>query len=172
MKKQKFSILKSLVKHDLRSTELNLEPARKLLKEINQVQLENLDDTALQNLSMELRRQAATGTAAEALLVQAFALAREAAVRTLGMRPYDVQVLAGIAMHYGAMAEMQTGEGKTLAATLPAYLNALYGKGVHVLTFNDYLARRDAGWMGPRVSRRSYRICAGRNVRRAEKKSI
>lgn len=83
------------------------------------------------------------------LLIEAFALACEASRRVLGMRPYDVQLAAGIAMHNGHLAEMQTGEGKTLAAVLPAYLNGLTGKGVHILTFNDYLARRDAGWMGP-----------------------
>jgi preprotein translocase subunit SecA len=83
------------------------------------------------------------------LLAEAFALVREATVRVLGIRPFDVQVIAAIALHQGKVAEMQTGEGKTLAAVMPAYLNALNGKGVHVLTFNDYLAGRDAEWMGP-----------------------
>ncbi len=85
----------------------------------------------------------------EDLLVEAFALVREAAWRTVGLRPFDVQVMAGIAMHEGNVVEMNTGEGKTLVAVLPAYLNGLNGRGVHVLTFNDYLARRDTGWMGP-----------------------
>lgn len=128
---------------------MNLESARRLLYEISQVHLDSLDDAALKDMSSELKRQAASGTPAETILVQAYALVREAAARTLGMRPYDVQILAGIALHYGSLVEMQTGEGKTLAATAPVYLNALYGKGVHVLTFNDYLARRDAEWMRP-----------------------
>jgi preprotein translocase subunit SecA len=82
------------------------------------------------------------------LLPEAFALAREASVRALGMRPFDVQLIGGIVLHQGKIAEMKTGEGKTLAAALPVYLNALTGKGVHVVTVNDYLARRDSEWMG------------------------
>ena len=82
-------------------------------------------------------------------LVPAFALVREAGRRTLGMRHFDVQLIGGIVLHQGKIAEMKTGEGKTLVATLPAYLNALTGKGVHIVTVNDYLARRDAEWMGP-----------------------
>jgi preprotein translocase subunit SecA len=134
---------------DLHSTELNLDPARRLVEEIGQLQLGALSDSALQEISAELKQQAASGSPAESILVSAFALVREASVRRLGMRPYDVQLLAAIALHYGSLIEMQTGEGKTLAATAPVYLNALYGKGVHVLTFNDYLARRDAEWMRP-----------------------
>src|SRR5262249_62143600 len=88
------------------------------------------------------------GSLAE-LLVKAFALVREVPRRSVGLRPFDVQVMAGMTMHEGKVAEMQTGEGKTLAAVLPAYLNALLGRGVHILTFNDYLARRDAQWMRP-----------------------
>ena len=84
----------------------------------------------------------------EDILPEAFAVVREASKRTLGMRPFDVQVMGGIVLHEGKIAEMKTGEGKTLAATMPVYLNALSGKGVHVVTVNDYLARRDAGWMG------------------------
>jgi preprotein translocase subunit SecA len=84
----------------------------------------------------------------EDLLPEAFALVREAAVRTLGMRHFDVQLMGGIVLHHGKIAEMKTGEGKTLAATLPAYLNALSGKGVHIITVNDYLASRDSEWMG------------------------
>jgi preprotein translocase subunit SecA len=84
----------------------------------------------------------------EDILPEAFAVVREASRRTLGMRPFDVQVMGGIALHEGKISEMKTGEGKTLAATMPVYLNALEGKGVHVVTVNDYLARRDAGWMG------------------------
>ena len=82
------------------------------------------------------------------ILVEAFAVVREASWRTLGMRPFDVQVLGGIVLHQGRIAEMKTGEGKTLVATMPVYLNALSGQGVHVITVNDYLARRDSEWMG------------------------
>src|SRR5690606_18234142 len=83
------------------------------------------------------------------LLPEAFAAAREAARRVLGMRPYDVQLIGGMVLHQGKISEMRTGEGKTLVATLPAYLNALPGTGVHVVTVNEYLAQRDAEWMGP-----------------------
>ena len=87
--------------------------------------------------------------ALDAILPDAFAIVREASKRKLGMRPYDVQLIGGIALHEGNVAEMKTGEGKTLVALLPAYLNALTGRGVHVVTVNDYLAQRDAGWNGP-----------------------
>ena len=82
------------------------------------------------------------------LLPEAFAVVREASIRVLGLRPFDVQVIGGMVLHEGKIAEMKTGEGKTLAATLPVYLNALTGEGVHVVTVNDYLARRDSEWMG------------------------
>lgn len=132
-----------------RTEELNLEPCKQLLKSINEIRLENLHDQELKSISFGLRERVRTGTTLDSLLVEAFAVAREASRRVLGMRHFDVQVIAGIAMHHGALVEMQTGEGKTLSAVLPAYLNALTGRGVHVLTFNDYLAQRDAGWMGP-----------------------
>ena len=90
----------------------------------------------------------ADGEKLDDLLPEAFATVREAAIRTLGQRHYDVQLIGGIALHRGEIAEMKTGEGKTLVATLAVYLNALEGKGVHVVTVNDYLARRDADWMG------------------------
>lgn len=147
--KSKLSIFDKIKELDMRSTELNLEPAKRLVDEINQIHLENLDDNTLKGMSLELKQQALNGVPAETILVRAYALTREAAARMLGMRPYDVQMLAAVALHYGSLVEMQTGEGKTLAATAPVYLNALYGKGVHVLTFNDYLARRDADWMRP-----------------------
>ena len=83
------------------------------------------------------------------ILPEAFAVAREASKRILGLRPYDVQLIGGMVLHEGAVAEMKTGEGKTLVAMLPAYLNGLTGRGVHVVTVNDYLAQRDAGWNGP-----------------------
>lgn len=93
-------------------------------------------------------RKAARARALDSLLEEAFAVAREASVRTLGMRPFDVQLIGGMVLHQGKISEMKTGEGKTLVATMPVYLNALAGRGVHVITVNDYLARRDADWMG------------------------
>ncbi|MFZ1679853.1 MAG: preprotein translocase subunit SecA, partial [Rhizobiaceae bacterium] len=107
-----------------------------------------LTDEALRERTADLRRQVAEGAALDDLLVPAFATVREAARRALGLRPFDVQLVGGMVLHEGAIAEMRTGEGKTLVATLPVYLNALSGKGVHVVTVNDYLARRDAEWMG------------------------
>jgi len=106
-----------------------------------------LSDEALQARTAEFRQQLANGAKLDDLLVPAFATVREAAKRVLGQRPYDVQLIGGMVLHEGAIAEMKTGEGKTLVATLPTYLNALEGKGVHVVTVNDYLARRDAEWM-------------------------
>src|SRR5208283_5127929 len=96
----------------------------------------------------EFRQRLYEGTELDDLLVEAFATVREAAKRALGQRHFDVQLMGGIVLHRGMIAEMKTGEGKTLVATLPVYLNALTGKGVHVVTVNDYLARRDAEWMG------------------------
>ena len=110
--------------------------------------LEALSDDALRAKTAEFKERVAAGETLESLLVEAFATTREAAKRTLGQRHYDVQLVGGIVLHQGRIAEMATGEGKTLVATLPVYLNALEGKGVHVITVNDYLARRDAAWMG------------------------
>jgi len=111
-------------------------------------QIKALSDEALRAKTAEFRAQLADGTPLDDLLVPAFAVVREAARRTLGMRHYDVQLVGGMVLHQGKIAEMRTGEGKTLVATLPVYLNALPGKGSHVVTVNDYLARRDAEWMG------------------------
>ena len=111
-------------------------------------ELEALDDDALRARTDWLRGRAADGEALEDLLVDAFATVREAAKRTLGQRHFDVQLLGGVILHRGMIAEMKTGEGKTLVATLAVYLNALRGEGVHVVTVNDYLAKRDAEWMG------------------------
>src|SRR5271165_1525791 len=107
-----------------------------------------LSDEALKARTEEFRKQLAEGKTLDDLLVPAFATVREAAKRTLGQRHFDVQLIGGMVLHEGDIAEMKTGEGKTLVATLAVYLNALAGKGVHVVTVNDYLARRDAGWMG------------------------
>src|SRR5688572_1613839 len=110
--------------------------------------LEKLSDEALRAKTNELKKRHADGAALEALLPEAFAVVREASKRTLHMRHFDVQMLGGMVLHNGKIAEMKTGEGETLVATLPAYLNALTGKGVHIVTVNDYLANRDAEWMG------------------------
>ena len=129
--------------------ELDLSEYRKHLRLINKQCLTGETDASLQKRSSGLMTRARKGTPLNELLTKAYALVREASRRTLVLRPFDVQVMAGIAMHRGRLVEMQTGEGKTLAAVFPAYLNALSGRGVHVHTFNDYLARRDAAWMGP-----------------------
>ena len=107
-----------------------------------------LSDEALRGKTAEFRERLAKGESLDNLLVEAFATVREAAKRTLGQRPFDVQLKGGMILHQGKIAEMKTGEGKTLVATLPVYLNALEGKGVHVVTVNDYLAKRDSEWMG------------------------
>src|SRR5438128_8776070 len=112
-------------------------------------ELQDLDDSALRVRSDELRAKAQEDHDLDELLVEAFALCREASRRTIGLRHFDVQLVGGIVLHQGKIAEMKTGEAKTLVASLSLYLNALPGKGVHLVTVNDYLARRDAGWMGP-----------------------
>ncbi|MDD2773608.1 MAG: preprotein translocase subunit SecA [Elusimicrobiales bacterium] len=108
-----------------------------------------LTEEQLKAKTVEFKERHANGEPLDSLLPEAFAVVREAARRTIGMRPYDVQLLGGMVMHQGRIAEMGTGEGKTLVATLPAYLHAISGKGVHIVTINDYLARRDRNWMGP-----------------------
>ena len=111
-------------------------------------QMEALSDAELQAKTPEFRQRLAEGATLDQILPEAFAVCREASRRVLGMRHYDVQLIGGMVLHSGRIAEMRTGEGKTLVATLPVYLNALSGKGVHLVTVNDYLARRDAAWMG------------------------
>ena len=111
-------------------------------------EVEKLSDDVLRAKTDEFRERLAGDETLDDILPEAFAVVREASRRTLGLRPFDVQVMGGIVLHEGKIAEMKTGEGKTLAATMPVYLNALVGRGVHIVTVNDYLARRDAGWMG------------------------
>jgi preprotein translocase subunit SecA len=111
-------------------------------------EMKALSDEQLQNKTSEFKERIAKGEDLDDILPEAFAVVREAGVRVLGMRHYDVQLIGGMVLHNGEIAEMKTGEGKTLVATLPSYLNALSGKGVHIVTVNDYLARRDAEWMG------------------------
>ena len=127
-----------------------LASARPIVKKINSLEegVKALPDTAFPERTAELKARLEKGESLDDILPEAFALVREAARRTLGQRHYDEQMLGGIALHRGNIAEMRTGEGKTLVATLPTYLNALTGKGVHVVTVNDYLARRDGVWMG------------------------
>ena len=121
-----------------------------IVKKINALepQMEALSDADLQAKTAEFRERIAGGESLDKVLPEAFAVCREASRRVLGMRHYDVQLIGGMVLHLGKIAEMRTGEGKTLVATLPVYLNALEGKGVHVVTVNDYLARRDSAWMG------------------------
>jgi preprotein translocase subunit SecA len=127
-----------------------LKQYQKTVREINALepQLETLSDEALQAKTAEFKARVAKGETLDSLLVEAFAVCREASKRVLKMRHFDVQMIGGMVLHYGKIAEMGTGEGKTLMGTLPIYLNALSGKGVHVVTVNDYLAQRDAEWMG------------------------
>ncbi|MFO1210915.1 MAG: preprotein translocase subunit SecA [Amaricoccus sp.] len=127
-----------------------IKATRPLVEKINALEpgFQALDDAGLKAKTAELRERLQKGETLDDLLPEAFANAREAARRTLGLRPFDVQLMGGIFLHQGNISEMKTGEGKTLVATMPAYLNALTGRGVHVVTVNDYLARRDAEWMG------------------------
>src|SRR5262245_33214789 len=127
-----------------------IKPILPLVDRINQLEvgLSKLSDAALAAKTPEYRERILRGEPLDDLLPEAFALVREAAKRTLGQRHYDVQLIGGVILHRGNIAEMKTGEGKTLVATLPSYLNALTGRGVHIVTVNDYLARRDSAWMG------------------------
>jgi preprotein translocase subunit SecA len=130
--------------------ERELKKIRPLVAEINakEPEIQKLSDEQLRGRTAEFRQRATDGEPLDGLLPDAFAVVREAGRRTLNMRHFDVQLIGGVVLHRGKIAEMKTGEGKTLVATLPAYLNALAGKGVHVVTVNDYLARRDSEWMG------------------------
>ena len=132
------------------SNDRRIRSYRPRVDEINALEpeLEALSDEALRARTEEFKRQLAEGQTLDDILVPAFATVREAAKRTLGQRHFDVQLIGGIVLHEGKIAEMKTGEGKTLVATLPVYLNALADRGVHVVTVNDYLAKRDAEWMG------------------------
>jgi preprotein translocase subunit SecA len=127
-----------------------LKQYRKIVEQVNAEEpaMQKLSDEQLAAKTPELKAKVAGGASLDSILPEAFAVVREASKRILGMRHFDVQLVGGIALHQGKIAEMRTGEGKTLVATLPSYLNALSGNGVHVVTVNDYLARRDAEWMG------------------------
>src|SRR5437763_773824 len=132
------------------ANERQIKAYRPRVDEINALEkeLEALSDEALRARTVEFRQQLAGGKTLDDVLVPAFATVREAAKRTIGQRHFDVQLIGGMILHEGKIAEMKTGEGKTLVATLAVYLNAISGRGVHVVTVNDYLARRDAEWMG------------------------
>lgn len=128
-----------------------LKQYQKIVNKINALeqQIKALSDEALQAKTAEFKQRLSNGETLDDILPEAFAVCREASVRTLGMRHFDVQLIGGMVLHNGKIAEMRTGEGKTLVGTLAVYLNALSGKGVHVVTVNDYLAERDAGIMAP-----------------------
>jgi preprotein translocase subunit SecA len=130
--------------------ERELKKLQPVVDQINSMEptVQAMDDAKLAQQTVRFKERLANGESLENILPEAFATAREASVRALGMRHFDVQLIGGIVLHNGSIAEMKTGEGKTLVATLPAYLNALTGKGVHIITVNDYLAKRDTEWMG------------------------
>ena len=132
------------------SSESRLKKLRPYVARINALEpeMQKMSDEELRGQTVRFRERLNRGETLDDLMCEAFATVREAAVRTVGMRHFDVQLLGGMVLHQGRIAEMKTGEGKTLVATLPAYLNALAGKGVHIVTVNDYLAKRDAQWMG------------------------
>ncbi|GAI15405.1 unnamed protein product [marine sediment metagenome] len=111
-------------------------------------QIQKLSDDQLRAKTAEFKEKLGQGATLDDLLIETFAVVREVGKRTINMRPFDVQLMGGVVLHQGKIAEMKTGEGKTLVATLPAYLNALEGNGVHIVTVNDYLAKRDTEWMG------------------------
>ena len=145
------SILTSAFKKITGSNEGEINKFRSLVEDINDLEpeFEKLSAGELEHTTPELKALISKGKSLDHLLPDAFAAVREASKRTIGMRHYDVQLMGGIVLHQGKIAEMKTGEGKTLVATLPLYLNALEGKGAHLVTVNDYLAKRDAQWMGP-----------------------
>src|SRR5215203_1140249 len=130
--------------------ERDLKKIRPMVAEVNakEPEIAKLSDSQLREKTEQFRQRLTAGESIDELLPDAFAVVREAGKRVLNMRHFDVQLIGGVVLHRGRIAEMKTGEGKTLVATLPAYLNALEGKGVHVVTVNDYLARRDSEWMG------------------------
>ena len=127
-----------------------LSQLQKTVNKINALEpsMEALSDEEIKAKTPEIKQRIEQGESLDKILPEAFAVCREASKRVLGMRHFDTQMIGGIVLHLGKIAEMRTGEGKTLVGTLPVYLNALTGKGVHVVTVNDYLARRDSEWMG------------------------
>ena len=131
-------------------SEREVKRVKPIVDKINALEpeMQKLTDSELRAKKDEFKKMLADGKTLDDILPEAFAVVREGAKRVLEMRHFDVQLIGGIILHQGRIAEMKTGEGKTLVATLPAYLNALEGKGVHIITVNDYLAKRDSEWMG------------------------
>ncbi|UCE64606.1 MAG: preprotein translocase subunit SecA, partial [Nitrospirota bacterium] len=131
--------------------ERELKRFKPLVDKVNELEasLTSISDQALTDHTQTFKKRLEAGESLDDILPEAFAVCRETSRRRLGMRHFDVQLLGGMVLHQGRISEMRTGEGKTLVATLPVYLNALTGKGVHLVTVNDYLAKRDAQWMGP-----------------------
>ena len=142
-----FEFVLKWLRGDDRARIRRYEPLVRLINDLEPA-IAALSDDELQGKTAEFKQRLANGEAQRDILPEAFAVVREAAKRTLAMRHFDVQLIGGMVLNDGQIAEMRTGEGKTLVATLPAYLNALHGKGVHVVTVNDYLAQRDTQWMG------------------------
>ena len=142
--------LKKLFDHEYKELEKFKQQADLIVAKDEQ--MSKLSDEELKGKTQEFKERLKNGETLDDILVEAFAVAREAAYRVIGEKPYYVQVIGGLAIHYGNIAEMKTGEGKTLTSTMPAYLNALAGKGVHIITVNEYLANRDAEWMGEHLS--------------------
>ena len=140
------NFLKKLFDHEYKELEKFKEQANLVMAKDEE--MTKLTDEQLKNKTIEFKERLNNGETLEDILVEAFAVAREAAYRVIGEKPYYVQIIGGLAIHYGNIAEMKTGEGKTLTSTMPAYLNALTGEGVHIITVNEYLANRDAEWMG------------------------
>ena len=140
------SILKKIFNHEYKELERFKSIANKII-DLDET-ISKLSDEELKGKTEEFKDRLAHGETLDDIKVEAFAVAREAAHRVIGEKPYYVQILGGLAIHDGNIAEMKTGEGKTLTSTMPAYLNALEGKGVHIITVNEYLAERDANWMG------------------------
>ncbi len=146
---EKSSKINNILKNLHNTVNYNIDPYKKIIKEINRIKLDSLTDCQLKQMSKSLKDRVRKGAVLKDLLIEAYALTREVSARVLTMIPFDTQLMVGIALHEGKISEMQTGEGKTLAAVMPAFLNALTGKGVHILTVNDYLAQRDAELMKP-----------------------
>ena len=140
------SLFRKLVDHEYKE----LERFKKIADKIDALdgEMSKLKDSELQAKTNEFKKRLAAGETLDDIIVEAYAVVREAAWRTIGEKPYYSQLLGALAIHYGNIAELKTGEGKTLVTTMPAYLNALTGEGVHVITVNDYLTRRNAEWMG------------------------
>ena len=140
------NIFKKMFDHEYKELKRFEELADKVLALDSE--MSELTPLELKAKTSEFKSRLSEGETLDDILVEAFAVVREAAYRVLGEKPYKVQVIGGICIHYGNIAEMKTGEGKTLTSTMPAYLNALSGDGVHVITVNEYLSERDANWMG------------------------